>query len=108
MGITIVNYKLFRCIQLRAFFGLSFPFHVSIFISGPCDILSVSTLNPKSVCQLDAARFLCYCYKNSVAAEGRHGSSHEDAAVFDYKSALLSMLTEEQDLKKAVNVQIVS
>lgn len=73
--------------------------------SGPRDILSVSALNPKSVCQLEAAKFLCYCYKNSVAAEGR---SDEDAAVFDYKSALVSMLTEGLDLKKAVNVQIVS
>ena len=67
---------------------------------GPDSILNPNVLSPRGHCQVEAARFISYCYKNQVAV----GTS----SVFDYKAALLSMLVEGHNLKKPVHVQMVS
>ena len=67
--------------------------------AGPGGILSSSVLSPRAQCQIEAARFLCLGYLNYAAVEV--------GSVFDYQSALLSMLTEGHDLKKPVHIQMV-
>ena len=57
-------------------------------------------LSPRALCQVESVRVLCLCYLNYAAVEGD--------SVFDYRGALLSMLTEGRDLKKPVHLQIVS
>ena len=78
---------------------------------GPSDILSVSSLNDKTACQLKAAEFLCYWYKSSVSVvdtDGTVGTSEEGGNKrLGIEGTILSMLSEGNDLKSPVQVQTV-
>ena len=77
---------------------------------GAQDLLSVSSLDDKSSCQVQAAHFLCHVYINwsiihstedvTVVGEGVAGKK------FDIKRTLVSLLSEH-DKSKATNLQIV-
>ena len=67
------------------------------FAPGMADVLSPSSLNAKTSCQLEAAQFLCGWYMNTAAVQGESGitappGGGED---FDPLMAVVSMLSKE-------------
>ena len=78
--------------------------------AAPADVLSAGSLNEKSLCQIEAARFLAHCALCLSSASGSHADSDvmtEDGGdmASDICKALIELL---EGCSKPVHIHIVS
>lgn len=97
-----------ECITIESLLAISKFNFACCFFPAPADVLSASGLNEKSLCQIEAARFLAHCslcLSSSASGDGEVMSEDGGDMTSGISETLVELLEE---CSRSVHIHIVS